>query len=71
MGAMLIIGGKGFKKGMPERSSSEESEMDDESGVSSDEAKREAAKALIRAVKMGDVDAVTEALDAHYEACGE
>jgi hypothetical protein len=71
MGAMLIIGGKGFKKGMPERSSSEEGEMDDEPGVSSDEAKREAAKALIRAVKMGDVDAVTEALDAHYEACGE
>lgn len=45
--------------------------MDEEESEKFDSAagRKEASKALIRAIKNGDWEAVDSALEAHYEAC--
>ena len=74
MGAILVIGGKpkGMDKGKgydePEKDDGDESD-DAEHADTGKEARMEAAKAMIRAVKMGDAGALDKALEAHYEAC--
>lgn len=60
-----MIGGKGYKS-TPKES--------DEDGTKEEKfdrsaAKKEAAKAVIRGVKNGDVQMVEDALQAHYDAC--
>lgn len=63
MGAtVLMIGGKGIKGGEPKPS-------DEEPMNTGKEARLEAARALIRGVKMHDPEAIDKALEAHYEAC--
>lgn len=71
MGVIMVIGGKGLKPskiGGKSEDVSDDADEAEDTGVSSSEARREAAKALIRAVKMSDADGVDEALAAHYEA---
>lgn len=77
MGAtVLMIGGPGMKKagkgGKPyadeEAGGGDEGESE-EKPSSRTEARMEASKAVIRAVKMSDASALDEALEAHYQAC--
>lgn len=70
---IAVIGGKKPSKmdklgGSMKEREVESDESEDEGGDAT-EARHEAAKALIRAVKMGDPSAVDEALEAHREAC--
>lgn len=68
----MMIGGKGLKKkpeGYEEPESTDVEPEDEEEGVSMDEAKDEAAAALMRGVKLGDKAAVREAMEAFFEAC--
>lgn len=65
----IIGGGKkkpSFSEDRPEQEDGEESFEPPERG----EARIEAARAAIRALRMGDAKALDEALEAHYEACG-
>jgi hypothetical protein len=66
MPAILMIGGKGMKEKMEKPRLEDDGEVMGDSGA---EAKKEAARALIRAVKTGDVEGVSDALSAHYYAC--
>lgn len=77
---IAIIGGSKAKRpegierigGKREESSYEGGgDMEEDEPVSSEEARMEAARGLIRAVKMGDAAAVDEALEAHWTACGK
>lgn len=62
---MLVALGLKPEKG----SKSYEPDEDDEDSDMGGEAKLDAAKALISAVKSGDAEAVNKALERHYEAC--
>ena len=71
MGSVLMIGGPAGKFG--KKASNDNGDGKDEDETEADpsmgkEARKEAARAIIRAVKMGDVDALDTALEAHYEA---
>lgn len=71
MPAVIMIGGKGLK---PEKDKGatdmgDDTEGGDEQPSSRLEARKEASRAIIRAVKMGDPEALDTALEAHYEAC--
>jgi hypothetical protein len=75
MGSVLMIGGPGGKFG---KKASNDNAGNDDAGDEGEteedpsmgkEARKEAARAVIRAVKMGDVDGLDTALEAHYEAC--
>lgn len=69
-GAILVIGGKpkGDKMaGGDEPGGNEGGDIEDSSSRA--EARKEASRAIIRAVKMSDPDALDKALEAHYEAC--
>lgn len=73
MGSVLMIGGPAGKFGKKASNDNagngdEETEADEDPSMGQ-EARKEAARAVIRAVKMGDVDALDRALEAHYEAC--
>lgn len=68
MGAtVLMIGGKGIKGAEPKPS--DEGDDEEEPMNTGKEARLEAARALIRGVKMADPEAIDKALEAHYEAC--
>jgi hypothetical protein len=67
MPTVLMIGGKGMK-GATEAKPDEESD-DEEPMNTGKEARLEAARAIIRGVKMNDPGAIDKALEAHYEAC--
>jgi hypothetical protein len=72
MSPILVIGGKGHGDAAERKSSDnyEEEGGGGEQQISNrDEARREASKAIIRAVKMGDSGGLDKALEAHYEAC--
>jgi hypothetical protein len=74
MGSVLMIGGPSGKFGKKASNDNadngdEEKDETDEDPSMGKEARKEAARAIIRAVKMGDVDALDTALEAHYEAC--
>ena len=69
MPAVLVIGGKGDKGDKPMADEPDGDETSSEDSSSRMEARKEAAKALIRAVKMSDADALDKALEAHYQAC--
>lgn len=67
MSAMIVIGGPGAKKvgeGKPPEGDDEE-----DAPSSREEARMEAARAVMRAIKMGEPKALDQALEAHYEAC--
>jgi hypothetical protein len=67
-GLMIMIGGP--KDSGPAKDSVGPGDTADTPDASNaDMAKEQAAKALIRGVKNGDVQAVNDALEAHYEAC--
>lgn len=78
---VAIIGGKKKDAGDDERiggygreeaSDADDADpMADDEPITSEEARMEAAKAAIRAMRMGDAKALDEALAAHYEACGK
>jgi hypothetical protein len=70
MPAMIVIGGPGKKIGGAKPTEDAEPEGDEEEAPSSrQEARQEAAKAVMRAIKMGEVKALDEALEAYYQAC--
>ena len=73
MAAMIVIGSKGLKPDMSRRRSSDDYEEEGGGGEQQisnrAEARRQASKAIIRAVKMGDSEGLDKALEAHYEAC--
>lgn len=69
MPAVLVIGGKGKPdKGEPMEAAGDEGD-DEEPSSSRAEARTEASRAVIRAVKMNDPSALDKALSAHYKAC--
>jgi DNA-binding FadR family transcriptional regulator len=68
MGAtVLMIGGKA--KPEPAKGDDEDKAEGEDSTKLGDEARKQASRDIIRAVKMGDPDALDKALEAHYEAC--
>lgn len=68
MATVLMIGGKGMK-GTSEPTKPDAGDDEEEPMNTGKEARLEAARALIRGVKMNDPGAIDKALEAHYEAC--